>query len=155
IFVKEWTQTLYAVADNVSITAAFNPSMVKTYRLIGFENKKTVLLDTASKIEGGEIGSGQSLMALFELQPADSLTGIDKIADINVNYCLPNQKESMVADYTCPGDIVSFVKADSAFKQAACIAMFGMKLRQSGYASSISWKNIESIANSCFSKYDP
>src|SRR5205085_11284751 len=83
------------------------------------------------------------------------LTGIDKIADINVNYCLPNQKEWMVADYTCPGDIVSFVKADSAFKQAACIAMFGMKLRQSGYASSISWKNIESIANSCFSKYDP
>ena len=43
----------------------FDPSLVKQYRLIGFDNKVGALADSTSKIEGGEIGSGQSMMASF------------------------------------------------------------------------------------------
>ena len=44
VLVKELTQTFYAVADDASMSVRFNPSMVKQYRLIGFDNKKRLSL---------------------------------------------------------------------------------------------------------------
>ena len=75
VLVKELTQTLYAVADNVSMHVRFNANVVKEYRLIGFDNKRSALSDTTSALEGGEIGSGHSVMAVFELTPVHEMTG--------------------------------------------------------------------------------
>jgi Ca-activated chloride channel family protein len=151
VFVTEWAQTLYSVADNVSISAEFNPEVIKSYRLIGFENKKTALRDTSSKIEGGEVASGQSLMALFELLPNDSSLSNDYVACLKINYSRPNDKSIHTIKYVCPNKIIPFAEADTTFRQAACVAMLGMKLRQSKFSSSISWKNIASISKNCFS----
>ncbi|MFL5787274.1 MAG: von Willebrand factor type A domain-containing protein [Flavisolibacter sp.] len=156
VFVTEWAQTLLAIADHVSITASFDPSVIKSYRLIGFENKKTALKDTTSKMEGGEIASGQSLLALFELVPNDdSMRSSFEIADIKITYRLPHQNTIDTIHYSCPGKVELFDKADTIYRQAACVAMFGMKLRQSKYASSINWKTIEAIAHSSFSTDTP
>ena len=150
VFVTEWAQTLYSVADHVSITTEFNPDVVRSYRLIGFENKRTALADTSSKIDGGEVASGQSLMALFEITPNDSTDSKADVACLKVNYCKPNEKEMHCIKYNCKNWIVPFSNADTNFKQAACVAMLGMKLRQSKYASSISWKYISNISRNCF-----
>ena len=72
VLLKEFTQTLYAVADNVYMNVDFNPDYVKEYRLIGFDNKVGALSDSLSVIEGGEIGSGHSMMALFEIVPTEA-----------------------------------------------------------------------------------
>ena len=124
--------------------------MVRSYRLIGFENKRTALADTSSIIDGGEVASGQSLMALFELTPNDSSDSKDYVACLKVNYCKPNEKDMNCIKYICPNNIVPFASADTNFKQAACVAMLGMKLRQSKFASSISWKYISNISRHCF-----
>ncbi|HRF23412.1 MAG TPA: DUF3520 domain-containing protein, partial [Chitinophagaceae bacterium] len=58
VLLKEFTQTLYSVADGVYMNVEFNPEYVKEYRLIGFDNKVGALRDTLSMVEGGEIGSG-------------------------------------------------------------------------------------------------
>jgi Ca-activated chloride channel family protein len=150
VFVTEWAQTLYSVADHVSITTEFNPDVVRSYRLIGFENKRTALADTSSKIDGGEVASGQSLMALFELTPNDSSGSNAYVACLKVNYCRPNEKDMHCIKYICQNKIVTFESADTNFKQAACVAMLGMKLRQSKYASSISWKYISNLSKNCF-----
>ena len=71
VLVKEFTQTLYAVADDVYMNVEFNPDLVKAYRLIGFDNKRSALADSSSELEGGEIGSGHSMMAIFELEPTE------------------------------------------------------------------------------------
>ena len=68
VLLKEFTQTLYSVADDVYMNIDFNPEYVKEYRLIGFDNKVGALRDSMSIIEGGEIGSGHSMIALFEKQ---------------------------------------------------------------------------------------
>ena len=49
----------------------FNPEYVRQYRLIGFDNKVGALRDSTSVIEGGEIGSGHSMIALFEILPTE------------------------------------------------------------------------------------
>ncbi len=67
VLMKEFTQTLYAVADDVYMDVEFNPEYVKEYRLIGYDNKVGALTDSLSVIEGGEIGSGQSVISVFEI----------------------------------------------------------------------------------------
>ena len=67
VLVKELTQTFYAVADDVYMNTQFNPKWVKEYRLIGFDNKRDAVSDTAIEIEGGEVGSGSSVLAIFEI----------------------------------------------------------------------------------------
>jgi hypothetical protein len=54
--------------------------------------------------------------------------------------------------YDINKNLIPFREADTSWKQAATIAMFGMKLRQSGYASHISWKSVLNTAYSCFSR---
>ncbi len=71
VLVKEITQTLYAVAENAFIDLNFNKNLVKEYRLIGFDNKKTALNNGKPHIEGGEIGSGNSTMAIFQIKTYD------------------------------------------------------------------------------------
>src|SRR3984885_6397154 len=73
VLVREFTQTVYAVADDAYLNIEFNPSIVKDYRLIGFDNKAKALSDSLGRIQGGEVGSGHSLLALFEVVPADSV----------------------------------------------------------------------------------
>ncbi|MGZ2926518.1 YfbK domain-containing protein, partial [Pseudomonas aeruginosa] len=39
VLVKEFTQTLFAVANEATLSVRFNPQMIKAYRLIGYENQ--------------------------------------------------------------------------------------------------------------------
>lgn len=78
VLVREFTQTMYAVADDAYLNIDFNPALVKDYRLIGFDNKEKVLSDSLSEIQGGEVGSGHSLLALFEVVPASRDTMVSR-----------------------------------------------------------------------------
>ena len=76
VLMTEFTRNLYAVADKVYIDVFMNPLTVSAYRLIGYDNNKDKIADTSIKVEGGEIGSGHSMMALFEIVPADTMCRI-------------------------------------------------------------------------------
>ncbi|MEO7291967.1 MAG: von Willebrand factor type A domain-containing protein, partial [Ginsengibacter sp.] len=107
ILVKELTQTLYTVANDVTMNVNFNPAMVKEYRLIGYDNKKNAITDSISILEGGEIGSGSGITAVFEIIPAikDSTSAdhllINTIAILKLNYRLPDDTCQNNYDYTC------------------------------------------------------
>ena len=58
VLVKEFTQTLYSIASDVYMIIKFNPDKVKEYRLIGYDNKKSIIAENSDELEGGEIGSG-------------------------------------------------------------------------------------------------
>src|SRR4030095_10155891 len=48
VLVKELTQTLYSIADDVYMDVAFNLNLVKQYRLIGFDNKVGAMSDSSN-----------------------------------------------------------------------------------------------------------
>ncbi len=153
VLVSELTQTLFTVADNVYISTSFNPLVVAAYRLIGYDNERTAFTDTATNLEGGEIGSGHSLMAIFELMPnPDPVVQQQIFADIRVNYSMPGQRWIKTIDHKCINNIIPFKNADSSLKKAACVVLFAMKLKQSKYAEHISWKNLIGMCNKNFSK---
>jgi len=56
--------------------------------------------------------------------------------------------------YSCPNNLVPFEKAEKTVRKAACIAMFGMKLRESGCVSQISWAELEKMAVQNFTGND-
>jgi Ca-activated chloride channel family protein len=159
VLVKEVTQTFYSVADDVFLNVHFNPSVVKDYRLIGFDNKKDAIADSSGELEGGEIGSGNSVLAIFEITP--SVTGINtnnnqpqSPAQVSLKYTLPNTKVVKLLNYECPANYLAFNNIDKEFRFGTALAMFGMKIRQSKYFPFSDWSDIESIANDAYNPGD-
>lgn len=157
VLLREFTQTLYTVADNVYIEMDFNPEYVKQYRLIGFDNKVGALRDTMAVVEGGEVGSGYSMLALIEIVPTEINKGAIKdnfttgrLADVSLQYQLPNKTEQHLFNYTCRFLYVPFNELDKTFHFSAAVAMFGSLLRNSPFLKDIGWNELLLLAqNSC------
>ncbi|MBC7686701.1 MAG: von Willebrand factor type A domain-containing protein [Aquabacterium sp.] len=161
VLVKEVTQTFFAVADDVFLNVHFNPDVIKQYRLIGFDNKKDAIADTTGNLEGGEIGSGNSVMAIFEVLPAIDnkvsalLTTRLPIANVTLNYSLNNNtKFHNAINYECVDNNQPFAQIDKDYQLAAAIVMFGMKLRQSKFIPDIKWAEIEYTALHAYNPND-
>lgn len=161
VLLKEFTQTLYAVADDVYMNVEFNPEYVKEYRLVGFDNKVGALRDSMSVIEGGEIGSGHSMIALFEIAPTeinkaaikDNFTS-GKLATVKLKYKLPNKKEQLFYTSTSNFQFVPFEQLEKCYHFSAAVAMFGSLLRNSPFLKNAGWNEIIALAASSSSPGD-
>ncbi len=158
VLVKELTQTFYGVADDVFMNIKFNPEFVKQYRLIGFDNRRDAVADSTIDLEGGEIGSGNSVMAIFEILPAnDNLYKVDffpkeKLASVELRYSLCNDTAHAVFVSSCLANYTEFKNIDKELKFATAVAMFGLKIKQSKYIKNADWLEIQEIASEA---YDP
>jgi len=158
VLVKELTQTFYAVADDVFMNLQFNSKLVKEYRLIGFDNRKDAVSDSTIDLEGGEIGSGNSVLAIFEIVPAtDNLftegsLGKDKLVSAVMRYSLCNDTMHVEMINSCPPNFTAFKNIDKEFQFATAVAMFGLKIKQSKYIKNVDWPDIQAIAQAA---YDP
>jgi len=66
----EFGGTLYTIAKDVKIQVEFNPAKVQAYRLIGYENRLLNAEDfNDDKKDAGELGSGHTVTALYEIIP--------------------------------------------------------------------------------------
>ena len=73
VLVNEAGGTLFSVAKDVKLQVEFNPEHVRGYRLIGYENRVMAAEDFDNdEKEGGEIGAGHQVTALYEIIPAGS-----------------------------------------------------------------------------------
>ena len=157
VLVTEFTQTMYSIASNVYINAKFNPSTVKQYRLIGYDNKKSVIDEKNYELEGGEIGSATGNTVIFEIIPAasDSSTPVigAKIADFTVHYRVPQNDKEQILDYKSLENYVPFDSLNKDLQFATSVAMFGLKLRKSKYfPEDVDWDSIKNIAVNSLNK---
>lgn len=158
VLVKELTQTFFAVADDVFMNMKFNANLVKEYRLIGFDNRRDAVADSSIDLEGGEIGSGNSVLAIFEIMPSsdilfkpDPIPG-DVVAEIEMRYSLCNDTTLLLAKNKCLANFVEFKSLDKELQFATAVAMFGLKVKQSKYIKQVDWLDIHKIAAE---SYDP
>ncbi len=153
VLVTDLTKTLFTVADNVYLSMNFNSQTVKQYRLLGYENENTMMKDTIIQLKGGEIGSGHSLMAVFELVPVtDTFINSSWMAKLQVHYRLPLQLKQYTTGYTCLQLAKPLLEADNSLKKAASVVMFGIKLKDSEYSKNISWRSLQKLAAGSFDK---
>jgi len=156
VLVKEFTQTLYTVADDAYLEVQFNPQLVKDYRLIGFDNKLKALADSVSELEGGEIGSGHSLMTILEFAPTSQAdnTFSTRLATVNIRYRLPDDTLLLNARYTCNYQPVEFKDLPACHRFATAVVMFGGLLKNSKYFKNVSWNDALILANQSYNTKD-
>ncbi len=148
---REFAGSMYAIAKDVKIQIEFNPKLVKSYRLIGYENRKLRNEDfTNDKIDAGELGSGHTVTALYEVVPAGvnsafapketplkytSASGSrnfgDELATIKFRYKKPDGDASSEMVKVVKNTGEQLAEASPDYKFAASVAWFGLVLRQS------------------------
>lgn len=153
VLMKEFTQTLYAVADDVYMDVSFSDYYVKEYRLIGFDNKVGAIADSLSAIEGGEIGSGQTMMAAFEIIPtaagqeaADRMFGEADFAALTMRYSHCGDTAQLSSVVKAPYTFTPYEQIDKKYKFATALIMFGSMLRHSAFTKTITWNDIIAMA---------
>ncbi len=158
VLIKELTQTFYAVADDVSLNVSFNAAMVKEYRLLGFDNKKDAFLDASSELDGGDLGSGNSTLAIFQITPTDlnkltdDFAQADKIAELQLNYTDFNDTLQQHANFEVPFNFKLLSEVDKEYKFASALSLFGLLLKKSKYIGAGSWLLVKSLAENSADK---
>lgn len=162
VFGKELWGTLFTIANDVKIQVEFNPNKVKGYRLIGYENRLLNKEDfNNDQKDAGEIGSGHTVTALYEIIPAGSdeqIPGTDPLKYQKQSLVQSNEWVTVKIRYKKPGEntsqLMETVMKDSQFTAkssvnfclATSVAEFGMLLRDSEHKGKASWKNVKELA---------
>jgi Ca-activated chloride channel homolog len=171
--VNEFGGTLFTIAKDVKLQLEFNPSKVKAYRLIGYENRLLKSEDfNNDKKDAGEIGSGHTVTALYEIipvgvkseafdvdplkyqkTPATSST-TDELLIIKVRYKKPTGDVSNLMVHAVNDSNKTLEQASDNFRFAASVAAFGMLLRDSDHVKNYSYDELVSLSQSAKGKDD-
>lgn len=148
VLLREFTQTMYAVADDVYVSVKMNPDVVKDYRLMGYANKKSELKSFRSEPLKGQVGSGAENTIVFEIIPAqtDSLLMNKLMGSFTVHYVNPGETASHTQTSKTYYNYQNFNSVKSCFRFATALTMFGLKLKNSTYLPETSWDAIRQIA---------
>lgn len=164
LLVEQLSGTLVTIAKDVKVQVEFNPAVVQSYRLIGYEKRLLKAEDfNNDRIDAGEIGAGHTVTALYEVVPVgaeapaerpavDALkyqpakpTAIAKSAEmltLKVRYKEPTGDESRKLEFALKDGGRSFAEASQDFKFAAAVAGFGMVLRESPHKGTASFDSV-------------
>jgi Ca-activated chloride channel family protein len=136
VLVDEWAATLNVVARDAKIQVEFNPARVQRYRQLGYENRqlrKEAFRNDA--VDAGEVGSGQSVTALYEMV----LHGDDAVPVATVRIRYRDTATGLVREVekqiTSADLVPDFARTDARFKLAAAAAEFAEILRLSPFAA--------------------
>lgn len=169
VLVNEFGGTLFTIAKDVKLQVEFNPAKVQGYRLIGYENRMLAKEDfNNDKKDAGELGSGHTVTALYEVIPvgvkSDELENVDalkyqqplqKIAtgnftnelmNIKLRYKQPGGEKSKLVQQPVMDKNASINQASENMRFAAAVAQFGMLLRNSAYKGSSNYKLVTTMA---------
>jgi Ca-activated chloride channel family protein len=143
LFEDNLTGTLEVIARDVKVQVDFNPEVVRSYRLIGYENRDVP--DNKfrdDKYDGGEIGAGLSTTALYELKLWPDKKG--NIAATYVRY--KNAENDSVTEFKSSFGTKklnrSFAGSSKQFRLAATAAEFAEILRHSYWARGATLKPV-------------
>lgn len=155
VLFQEFAQTLYAVADEATFSVRFNPNRVQGYRLIGFDNKMGALRDTTARLLGGEVGTGQSAWAIFELNMRPDEKIYEPLAQLKMDYRLPNDTARLQQAETVKPVWESLSTTDTTYRFATALVWFGSLLRQSAFVPEKTWEDLLGFIPASVSQNDP
>jgi Ca-activated chloride channel family protein len=164
---KQMASTMFPIANDVKIQVEFNPARVAEYRLIGYETRMLRREDfNNDRVDAGEVGSGHSVTAIYELTPpggrtlneplryqqeqaAPSAATGNEVAFLRIRYKLPGQNESRLIErpITQTDFVADMARAPWQTRWASAVAAYGQLLRGDPYLDSgYGWKNAIELA---------
>jgi autotransporter-associated beta strand protein len=174
VLVEQMSGTLVTIAKDVKIQVEFNPAAVRSYRLIGYENRLLAKEDFNDDTkDAGEIGAGHSVVALYEIVPANLPAGAEgrptvdslkyqapaispgqlaeaaktgEMMTVKLRYKEPESDLSKLIEVPTKDDGKTLTASSEEFKFSAAVAGFGLLLRDSSYKGSLSWETVRRLA---------
>ncbi|HMK25228.1 MAG TPA: VWA domain-containing protein [Chitinophagaceae bacterium] len=168
VLVSEFGSTLFTIAKDVKIQIEFNPAKVQAYRLVGYENRMLASEDFNDDAkDAGELGSGHTVTALYEVIPVgvkdDFTKSVDplkyqrndkKIVSSNTNeimtiklrYKKPDEDVSKLITHSVIDTHTELGNTSNNFRFSAAVAEFGLLLRSSEYKQQSTYNQVISLA---------
>jgi len=162
--------TLATVAKDVKLQVEFNPHLVGSYRLVGYENRLLAAEDfNDDEKDAGEMGAGHIVTALYETRSAagalNSLPSVDplryqqrsgrledgkdrEILTVKIRYKLPGSDDSRLIATPLLQDDRPSGRSSESFRFAAAVAEFGLLLRDSEFKGDASYQRVVELAES-------
>lgn len=169
VLVQEMAGTLYTIAKDVKIQVEFNPSQIKSYRLIGYDNRLMNAEDFYDETkDAGEVGAGHSVTALYEVelaQTGDTYRGVQlefssehtaeppvdngrsELCKLSVTY-KPVGEDGDIYESQLFGMEKYNSEPSESIKLASAAAEFAMLLRNSEFKGSSSYDYVTRTAKS-------
>lgn len=176
VLVEEMTATLLTICKDVKFQVEFNPAVVESYRLVGYENRALAKEDFNDDTkDAGEIGAGHSVTALYEIilkEPLGALpakeiedlkyskqykeeAGSMEISSaamkewltISIRYKKPSEDKSSLLEYPIGYECYTDDPTDD-YIFAAAVAEFGLLASHSEYPEDASVKHVEKALKS-------
>ena len=175
VLVREAGATLTTIAKDVKIQVEFNPLVVDSYRLLGYENRRLAARDfNDDEKDAGEIGAGHTVTAVYEIIPAGAASGGpsvdplkyqaqpaptkaalgDEMATVKLRYKAPDGDASKLISEVVRDGGGAWSDASEDFRWSAAVLAFGMVLRDSEHRGDASFAMAEKLAQGARGK-DP
>src|SRR3989339_450429 len=169
VLVNEMGATLFTIAKDVKIQVEFNPALGKEYRLIGYENRLLNKEDfNNDKKDAGELGSGHTVTALYEIVPASSdkengsnkvdplkyqssnvnntSYNTDEIATVKFRYKDPDGTQSKLIVNTLKNADNKLSQSSENFRFSSAVVEYSMLLRKSKFAGTSTYDGVIKLA---------
>lgn len=169
VLVKEMGGTLLTIAKDVKIQIEFNPAKVKSYRLVGYENRLLADKDFNDDTkDAGELGAGHTVTALYEIVPAGSNDDSDspdidplkyqkksvienndssnEMLTVKLRYKDPKESSSKLISQVLKDQNKPWRETSDDFRFSAAVAQFGMILTDSKYKGKATMETTIEIA---------
>jgi Ca-activated chloride channel family protein len=162
--VEEAGSTLFPIAKDVKIQVEFNPATVAEYRLIGYETRALNRDDFDNdKVDAGDVGSGQSVTALYEIVPVGGPTTMGssryaakpaaparstELGFVKIRYKLPKSDTSRLISTPISRamEFRSFEAAPRDARFATGVAAFAELLRGGRHTGAMTYDDVIRIA---------
>jgi len=175
--IDELSSTMFPIANDVKVQVEFNPKLVASYRLVGYETRMLQRQDFKNdKVDAGDMGAGHSVTAIYEITPVAAANKLvdpqryqgeageeivqtdppaaivptDELCFVKLRYKLPGEKTSRLTEH-----VVHAASARASMDQvpeeqrfAVAVAAFAQRLRAEQAVSDYTYDEIAKLAGS-------
>ena len=171
VFRNDFASSVFPIANDVKIQVEFNPAYVSEYRLIGYETRMLNREDfNNDAVDAGEVGSGASVTALYEITPVGGAASSDplryqnesptqsglgvrrqtggELAFVKIRYKRPGESESILMSQPVRAADAyrSLRQAPEQTRWALAVAAYGQALRRDPWLGNFGWSDISALA---------
>lgn len=167
VLVEEASSSLFIIAKDVKIQMEFNPDAVSEYRLIGYESRKLKNEDfNNDKVDAGDIGSGHSVTAIYEITPTGSagkrvddlryqregktqkVKSVSEYGFLKLRYKLPEENASELIEQPImiEHQLKSIDSASDDIRFSSAVAAYGQLLRGGKYLGNFNYDDVIRLA---------
>ncbi|ACP25597.1 conserved hypothetical protein [Sinorhizobium fredii NGR234] len=168
--VEEAGSSLFPIAKDVKLQVEFNPAAIAEYRLIGYETRALKREDfNNDKVDAGDIGSGHSVTAIYEVTPKGSPAVLNddlryataekpvsepaaarggELAYLKIRYKKPDgdRSELITTPVMEASAVPSLAEAPQDVRFSVAVAAFGQKLAGNSAVADYSYAAIADLS---------